>query len=71
MNVFIGHRSGEQPELLVLPYGPMAAIPPHLQTLEWRHMATTGAGDRLLGATEDKIKAEIAISGYAVVRPTG
>ncbi|WIJ26577.1 hypothetical protein [Devosia sp. RR2S18] len=71
MNVFIAHHSGEEPELLVLPYGPMAAIPRHLQKIDWRHMAVTGAGDRLLGATEDKIKAEIAISGYAIVRPTG
>jgi hypothetical protein len=57
--------------MLVLPYGPQAAIPRHLQGLDWRHMAVTMADDRLLGATHWKIEADLIRQGYAVVNPTG
>lgn len=72
VNVFISDaREGEAPTLLVLPYGPMAAIPRHLQGLEWRHLAITSPQDKLLGAAPEVIEAGIVENGYAVVRPTG
>ncbi len=72
VNVLIA-RGGEEfaPELLVLPYGPMAAIPRHLQALDWRHLAVTMTDDKLLGAAGPRIRADIAQNEYAVVQPTG
>lgn len=72
VTVFISDaRKGEEPTLLVLPYGPEAAIPRHLRGLEWRHLAITSSGDKLLGAADTKVEAGIAEHGYALVKPTG
>lgn len=72
VNVFIADRSGEGPtQLLVLSLGPEAAIPRHLQHLEWRHFATTMTDDKLLGAPSSDIEKSIAQHGFALVSPTG
>ncbi|WP_297105612.1 hypothetical protein [uncultured Devosia sp.] len=72
VNVFISAGTEENPpKLLVLPLGPEAAIPRHLQGTEWRHFATTMTDDRLLGARAADIEADIAANGYALVAPTG
>lgn len=59
------------PALLILPYGPMAAIPRHLQGMSWRHLAITAADDKLLGAPAGEVELAIAENGYALVQPTG
>lgn len=72
VNVFISKGNAEHaPTLLVLPCGPLAAIPRHLQGLEWRHFAVTSPDDKLLGARAAEIEADIAEDGYALVKPTG
>ena len=73
VNVFISTPAAvdEVPSLLVLPYGPAAAIPRHLQGLEWRHLATTMSDDKLLGASAADVQQRIERDGYAVVAPTG
>ncbi|AVF02923.1 MULTISPECIES: hypothetical protein [Devosia] len=72
VNVFVSKASeGEEPALLILPYGPAAAIPPHLQGLEWRHLAITSPEDKLIGADTGEIEVSIAEHGYALVKPTG
>lgn len=72
VNVFISAPlEGEEPSLLVLPYGPEAAIPKHLQEMRWRHLAVTSPEDKLLGADATMIKDTIDDCGYALVKPTG
>jgi hypothetical protein len=72
VNVFISTtHDGEEPSLLVLPFGPQASIPRHLQGIDWRHLAVTSPEDKLLGASAREIDAAIAGHGYALVRPTG
>ena len=72
VNVFISEiAEGQSPQLLVLPLGPEAVIPRHLQEYEWRHFATTLTADKLLGAPAALIEADIARDGYSLVSPTG
>ncbi|MBB4051128.1 hypothetical protein GGR20_000746 [Devosia subaequoris] len=72
VNVFISdQKDGKAPQLLVLPMGPEAVIPRHLQHQEWRHFATTMTDDKLLGAPSPEIEAAIARDRYALVSPTG
>ena len=72
VNVFISENLGRcPPALLILPYGPMAAIPRHLQGMPWRHLAITAADDKLLGAPAAQIESAISEAGYALVNPTG
>ena len=72
VNVFVATDDGKSPhDLLVLPYGPMAGIPAHLQHLDWRNLATTLTDDKLLGKGAAEIEAAIARDGYALVAPTG
>lgn len=72
VNVFVGAiREGEEPTLLVLPYGPSASIPKHLRGVKWRDLAVTSSADSLLGASEEVITSAISESGYALVKPTG
>jgi hypothetical protein len=72
VNVFIKEiRVGEEPTLLVLPYGPSSAIPKHLRGIEWRNLAVTSSSDSLLGASDEAIRGAISLDGYAIVRPTG
>ncbi|MHA6690611.1 hypothetical protein [Devosia sp. A449] len=71
MNVFVAANDRKTPhELLVLPWGPLGGIPDHLQHLDWRNLATTMTDDKLLGNEAERIKAEIASKGYAIVRAT-
>lgn len=72
VSVFISEvREGEEPTLLVLPHGPTAAIPRHLQGIEWRPLAITSPEDALLGADAAEIEIAIAEAGYVVVKATG
>lgn len=73
VNVLISTPTGveEAPSLLVLPYGPQAAIPRHLQGVAWRHFATTHVDDKLIGASSAKVQTCLARDGYALVSPTG
>lgn len=60
----------EAPTLLLLPYGPQAANPRHLQGLERRNFATNMTDDRLIGAPTESVEQSIARDGYALVAPT-
>jgi hypothetical protein len=72
VNVFISDvNQDKEPTLLVLPYGPLAAIPQHLQGIEWRHLAVTSPVDKLLGESAERIEEAIGKDGYALVSPTG
>ena len=72
VNVFIAKTADEvAPTLLVLPYGPTAAIPRHLQGIEWRHFATTMTDDKLIGAQAEDVEDALSSHGYALVAPTG
>ena len=71
VNVFISETVGQcPPALLNLPYGLMAAIPRRLQGMPWRHLATTAADDKLLGAPAAQIESAISEADYALVHPT-
>mgnify|MGYP004543734035 CR=1 FL=1 len=72
VNIFIARDDRQTPhKLLVLPFGPNAAIPQQLQHLDWQHFVTTLTDDKLLGASAKTIEIDIARSGFAVVQPTG
>jgi hypothetical protein len=72
VNIFIARDDGQVPHaLLVLPYGPMAAIPDKLRHLDWEHFVTTMTDDKLLGASAKVIETDLAASGFALVQPTG
>jgi hypothetical protein len=72
VNIFIARDDQRSPHaLLVLPFGPMAAIPHELRHLDWEHFVTTMTDDKLLGASAKTIEAELARSGFALVQPTG
>jgi hypothetical protein len=69
VNVFVSdvRQDGEPAQLLVLPYGPLAAIPGHLQNIEWRYLATTEADDRIIGLPAGEVEVALANDGYVVV----
>lgn len=70
VNVFISKTvSGDPPILLVLPFGPLVAIPSHLRDIEWRHLAVTMSDDRLLGASAETVEYAMERNGYALVLP--
>lgn len=72
VNVFIANAThGGTKTLLVLPYGPLASIPRHLQGAEWSYFATTTTNDKLMGATAATVEEGIAQHGYALVSPAG
>lgn len=72
VNVFIAKANdGAARTLLVLPHGPMASIPRHLQGADWVYFATTTTDDKLIGAAAETVEAGIARDGYALVSPTG
>lgn len=70
VNVFVTRREGElQREMLVLPLSPQTAIPPEYRS-GWNYYATVDTGDRLFGDIDAlAIEAELAASGYAIVKP--
>jgi len=70
VNVFVT-RVGDQlqTELLVLPMSPQAAIPPQYRT-GWNYYATVDTADGMFGDIDAVlIETEIALSGFAVVKP--
>lgn len=60
-------HEGHVPSLLVLPDRAEAAIPKHLQGIEWRYFATTATTDRLLAKSRVDIERELEAEGYAIV----
>lgn len=58
---------GHQPTLLALPPSPTAAIPKHLQHLEWTYYAEMDAEDVSLGGKAARIDQLIEKNGYAEV----
>lgn len=71
VNVFVSEvrQDGEPAQMLVLPYGPQAAIPSHLQSIEWRYFATAEADDRIIGLPAGEAEIALAREGYVVVTP--
>ena len=71
VNVFLSEvkQDGQHTQMLVLPYGPLAAIPGHLLGIEWRYFATAESDDRLIGLAAGEVEIEIAAHGYVVVTP--
>ncbi len=69
VNVFISEvkQDGLAPTIVVLPSGPQAAIPKHLQHMEWRYFATVESGDKITGAPAGEVEAALARDGYMVV----
>jgi hypothetical protein len=69
VNVFISavNQDGASPTIVVLPAGPQAAIPRHLQHLEWRYFATVESGDKITGAPAVEVETALARDGYLVV----
>lgn len=70
VNVFVTRVDGQlQNQLLVLPIKPEAMIPPQYRT-GWNYFATVDTGDRMFGDVDARaIEAEIAATGFAVVKP--
>ncbi|MFP9136030.1 hypothetical protein ACLI1C_02495 [Devosia sp. XGJD_8] len=72
VNVFISRPvDAEAPTLLVLPFGPTAALPRHLQGIVWDYLATTSTEDKLIGAAATAVEEGLARDGFALVAPTG
>jgi hypothetical protein len=71
VNVFVSEvrQDGEPTQMLVLPFGPEAAIPAHLQGTEWRYFATTEADDKIINLPQGEVEVAIAADGYLVVTP--
>lgn len=71
VNVFVSEvkQNGEPTSMLVLPAGPEAAIPKHLQDIEWRYLATTDAGDTLIGYSRESIEFLMTTDGYFLTTP--
>lgn len=69
VNVYIKADAVSGDELLATPYGPLSAIPKHLASQPWRMLATTTTEDPLLLSSALDLKAEIAKSGFAVIKP--
>ncbi|MBJ3784015.1 hypothetical protein [Devosia sediminis] len=68
VNVFISppEHNGSPTQVLVLPAGPEASIPKHLQHIDWRYFATTVAGDSVIGADKGEVEVALASQGYLV-----
>lgn len=73
VNVFASEVvEGDEPTaLLVLPCGPLAAVPKHLRDIGWRYFATTEADDRIIGLGRADVEAAIASDGYVLTVPAG
>jgi len=71
--VFISRDPANQqahaPMLLVLPDRADAAIPKHLQGMDWRYFATTSTDDRLLAKSRIDVAQELEAQGYALLDP--
>lgn len=71
VNVFIARNGESRQTLLVMPYGPVAAIPDHLQHQNWRSLATTTSDDVLLQGNHDTICEELRRYGFALLQQSG
>lgn len=71
VNVFISEvqQNGTAAQMLVLPYGPEATIPAHLQHMGWRHLAVAEADDKIIGLTKGEVEAGLARDGYLMLAP--
>lgn len=71
VNVFISavEHDGSPTQMLVLPFGPEAAIPRHLQHIDWRYFATTFAGDSVIGAEKAEVEVALTSEGYLLTQP--
>lgn len=71
VNVFVSEvkQDGEPTSMLVLPFGPEAAIPKHLQGLEWRYLATVDADDPVIGSPAGGVASALASDGYVLTTP--
>ena len=63
-------RKSPAPILLILPDDPAAAIPRHLQPIEWSYFATVSVTDALLGAPPEEVANDLERNGYSLVSPT-
>jgi hypothetical protein len=64
VQVFFAHA---QRQVLVLPAGSNTELPPSVQHLEWRKVAETTLGDRLLAPASPIVEAELGANGYALL----
>ncbi|MFD2646377.1 hypothetical protein ACFSX5_01055 [Devosia albogilva] len=71
VNVYVSelHQDGQPTQMLVLPFGPDAAIPAHLQNMQWRYFATTEVDDRIIGLTRGEVEVALHRDGYLIVTP--
>lgn len=70
VNIFVIRQPGkEQKRLLVLPATPDAAIPQVLHG-GWIYFATMDISDKLLASSVEKVAADLAKQGHAIVEPT-
>lgn len=71
VNVFVSavEQDGSPTSMLVLPSKADAAIPKHLQTVEWRYLATVDAGDEVIGLGARSVELAIAADGYVLTTP--
>ncbi|QQR38025.1 hypothetical protein [Devosia rhizoryzae] len=71
VNVFISEvqQDGERTQMLVLPTGPAAAIPIHLQDRNWRYFATTDADDQCIGLPKGEVSVALSVAEYLLTTP--
>lgn len=71
VNIFVSEadQTGAPTTMLVLPYGPEATIPKHLQGIEWRYLATAEADDRLIGMEPGEVAVALSNDGYLLTNP--
>ena len=71
VNVFISEvkQDGELTQMLVLPTGPSAAIPAHLQHRSWRYFATTDADDQCIGLPKGEVGVALSVAEYLLTTP--
>jgi hypothetical protein len=71
VNVFVSkvEQDGSPTSMLVLPISAEAAIPKHLQGVEWRYLATTDTADEVIGLGRQGVEAAIAADGYVLTSP--
>lgn len=71
VNVFISEvtQDGAPTAMLVLPSGPEAAIPPHLQHVDWRYFATVDSKDEIICRATGDVDTALAADGFALTTP--
>lgn len=72
VNVFISEieHEGERTQMLVLPTGPEAMIPNHLQHRNWRYFATTDADDQCIGMPKGEVGVALSVADYLLTTPS-